>query len=161
MRSLLFLRLETRWSLGTAVGRLPMIDVKMLKVYLKTMIEMWAGWLGDCARGELKGSIRQRAKAVDSRSGTSTCRPLLSVFCCSSKTRLLCKTFFNKYYKMGAAQKPKLFTRKTIKLVKRQIKTNKATQLKTLKNVNCRSPPFVTRWKLWFQACRVPGCLIL
>lgn len=106
---------------------------------------MWAGWLGDYARGELEGSIRPCADAVESRSGTNTCRPLLSAFCCSSKTRLLCKKFFNKYYKMGAAQKPKLFTRKTIKLGKRQIKTNKATQLKTLKNVNCRSPPFVTR----------------
>lgn len=106
---------------------------------------MWAGWLGDYARGELEGSIRPCAEAVESRSGTNTCRPLLSAFCCSSKTRLLCKTFFSKYYKMGAAQKPKLFTRKTIKLGKRQIKTNKATQLKTLKNVNCRSPPFVTR----------------
>lgn len=118
-----------------------MIDVKMLKVYLKTMIEMLAGQLADCVRGELGHSIRQRAEFVELRSGTNTCRPLLSAFCCSLKTRFLRKTFFNKYYKMEAAQKPKLFTRKTIKLGERQIKTNKVTQLKTLKNVNCRSLP--------------------
>lgn len=101
---------------------------------------------------------------------SNTCRPLWRPFVvwlgsgwhCSLKTRLLCKTFFNKYYKMGAAQKPKSFTRKTIKPNRQQTnkyekKTHRATQLKTLKNVNCRSPQpatvggcdFVAKYHAW------------
>lgn len=106
---------------------LPMIDMKMLKVYLKTMIEMLLGCVALCWRVEGSTSSWRLVKVKLS----NTCRPLWRPFVvwlgsgwhCSLKTRLLCKTFFNKYYKMGAAQKPKSFTRKTIKPNRQQ--TNK------------------------------------